>query len=192
MSLKYYVCNLNPYLAILSSVFLMTFIWCESYMSTWLDAIRKQAFTCPNIHNAHALIARFMGTAWGPPGDDRTQVGPMLVPWILLSWWWQESLFLCALKSLDSRAFHYDLFMGCDMIHTLHNMMPGMLVTIHSTGGLMMACIYLVPKHMVLVSIRRSFHGWRVELWKQHSCRRSSFMISLEMGIPIPGKTTFQ
>ena len=31
------------------------------------------------------LIARFMGPTWGPPGDDRTQVGPMLAPWALLS-----------------------------------------------------------------------------------------------------------
>ena len=31
------------------------------------------------------LIARFMGQAWGPSGADRTQVGPMLVPWTLLS-----------------------------------------------------------------------------------------------------------
>ena len=32
-----------------------------------------------------SLIARFMGPAWDPPGDDRTQVGPMLAPWTLLS-----------------------------------------------------------------------------------------------------------
>ena len=31
------------------------------------------------------LIARFMGTIWGPSGADRTQVGPMLAPWTLLS-----------------------------------------------------------------------------------------------------------
>ena len=31
------------------------------------------------------LIARFMGPTWGPPGDDRTQVGPMLATWTLLS-----------------------------------------------------------------------------------------------------------
>ena len=30
-------------------------------------------------------IAKFMGAAWGPPGDDRTQVGPMVAPWTLLS-----------------------------------------------------------------------------------------------------------
>ena len=32
-----------------------------------------------------ALIARFMGPTWGPSGADRTQVGPMLAPWTLLS-----------------------------------------------------------------------------------------------------------
>ena len=31
------------------------------------------------------LIAGFMGPTWGPSGADRTQVGPMLDPWTLLS-----------------------------------------------------------------------------------------------------------
>ena len=31
------------------------------------------------------LIARFMGPTWCPSGADRTQVGPMLAPWTLLS-----------------------------------------------------------------------------------------------------------
>ena len=31
------------------------------------------------------LIARFMGPTWGPSGADRTQVGPILSPWILQS-----------------------------------------------------------------------------------------------------------
>ena len=31
------------------------------------------------------LIARFIGPTWGPLGADRTQVGPMLAPWALLS-----------------------------------------------------------------------------------------------------------
>ena len=31
------------------------------------------------------LIARFIGPTWGPSGADRTQVGPMLAPWTLLS-----------------------------------------------------------------------------------------------------------
>ena len=32
-----------------------------------------------------SLITRFMGPTRGPSGADRTQVGPMLAPWILLS-----------------------------------------------------------------------------------------------------------
>ena len=32
-----------------------------------------------------ALIARFMGPTWDPPGPARTQVGPMLATWTLLS-----------------------------------------------------------------------------------------------------------
>ena len=32
-----------------------------------------------------ALIARFMGPTWGPPGSCQAQVGPMLAPWTLLS-----------------------------------------------------------------------------------------------------------
>ena len=32
-----------------------------------------------------SLIARFMGPTWGPSGADRTQMGPMLAPWTLLS-----------------------------------------------------------------------------------------------------------
>ena len=28
-----------------------------------------------------------MGTTWGPSGADRTQVGPMLAPWTMLSIW---------------------------------------------------------------------------------------------------------
>ena len=32
-----------------------------------------------------SLIARFIGPTWGPSGADRTQLGPMLAPWTLLS-----------------------------------------------------------------------------------------------------------
>ena len=44
--------------------------------------------TCPwltTIRSLMTLIARFMGPTWGPSGADRTQVGPMLAPWTLLS-----------------------------------------------------------------------------------------------------------
>ena len=35
--------------------------------------------------DSQCLIARFMGPTWGPSEADRTQVGPMLAPWTLLS-----------------------------------------------------------------------------------------------------------
>ena len=40
-----------------------------------------------NIDMGHetGLSARFMGPTWGPSGADRTQVGPMLASWTLLS-----------------------------------------------------------------------------------------------------------
>ena len=31
------------------------------------------------------LIAKFVGLTWGPTGANRTQVGPMVAPWTLLS-----------------------------------------------------------------------------------------------------------
>ena len=39
---------------------------------------------CLQILN-NTLITRFTGPMWGPPGADKTQVGPMLGTWTLLS-----------------------------------------------------------------------------------------------------------
>ena len=36
-------------------------------------------------YEGRTLRARFVGPTWGPSGADRTQVGPMLAPWTLLS-----------------------------------------------------------------------------------------------------------
>ena len=46
-------------------------------MTVWIDELWKILDT--------PLIARFMGSTWGQSGADRTQVGPMLAPWTLLS-----------------------------------------------------------------------------------------------------------
>ena len=37
------------------------------------------------LESLSSLIAKFMGPTWVPSGADRTQVGPMLAPWTLLS-----------------------------------------------------------------------------------------------------------
>ena len=50
------------------------------FFCVWRIYIRDCTF-----NSRPSLIARFMGTTWGPSGADRTQVGPMLAPWTLLS-----------------------------------------------------------------------------------------------------------
>ena len=37
------------------------------------------------VEHLKTPIAKFMGPTWGPPGADRTQVGPVLALWTLLS-----------------------------------------------------------------------------------------------------------
>ena len=52
----------------------------------------QRKFGCPwTILRLSTQIAKFMGPTWGPPGADRTQVGPMLAPWNLLSGCFQMS-----------------------------------------------------------------------------------------------------
>ena len=45
-------------------------------------------------HTRGSMRARFMGPTWGPSGADRTQVGPMLAPWTLLSGFFSEDIML--------------------------------------------------------------------------------------------------
>ena len=49
----------------------------------WKMALWHQAIIWTNTELA--LIARSMGPTWGRTGDDRTQMGPMLALWTLLS-----------------------------------------------------------------------------------------------------------
>ena len=44
-------------------------------------------------------IARFIGSTWDPSGADRTQVGPMLAPWTLLSGYYPAALYSNQLTS---------------------------------------------------------------------------------------------
>ena len=48
--------------------------------------VMRKDFQCHNVMSwICSQIARFMGPPWGPPGPCRPQMGPMLVPWTLLS-----------------------------------------------------------------------------------------------------------
>ena len=62
----------------------------------------------PNLYSVTSqwivsLIARFMGPTWGPSGADRTQVGPMLALWTLLSG-------MCRFSSYQSCNIFFILF----------------------------------------------------------------------------------
>ena len=75
--------------------------WCgiHSGFLLWIVFIIVASHEC---HGITTLIARFMGPTWGPSGADRTQVGPMLAPWTLLSGKsptnWQHVLFKLTTK----------------------------------------------------------------------------------------------
>ena len=51
-----------------------------SPLKAWNNVLHSKDYgTC------FSLITRLMGPTWGPSGANRTQVGPMLAPWTLLS-----------------------------------------------------------------------------------------------------------
>ena len=77
------------------SQWLLTFNLCVSLTWPLTCAFHIPCTHTPEIIDMHrglcdnlqiwTLIARFIGPTWGPSGADRTQMGPMLVLWILLS-----------------------------------------------------------------------------------------------------------
>ena len=72
---------------------------CEFSLYSSVQPVRPECchhciYSCPSslwckaifrLNADYTLIARFMGPTWGPSGANRTQVGPMLAPWTLLS-----------------------------------------------------------------------------------------------------------
>ena len=64
--------------------------FCEHTFCSIFDSIIRSRQTFADVSTAEltcvtSLIARFLGPTWGPSGAYRTQVGPMLPPWTLLS-----------------------------------------------------------------------------------------------------------
>ena len=49
------------------------------------SSVKCERCIVPTVDNIITEVARFTGPTWGPPGSCRTQMGPMLVPWTLLS-----------------------------------------------------------------------------------------------------------
>ena len=57
----------------------------DNIRPTALGWVPKQGLPRTTTSGGIAVIARSMGQTWGPSGAGRTQVGPMLAPWTLLS-----------------------------------------------------------------------------------------------------------
>ena len=58
-----------------------------SVFTHWWSSSMMHTGMMPMFHmwQGRTPIARFMGPTWSPSGANRTQVGPMLAPWTLLS-----------------------------------------------------------------------------------------------------------
>ena len=70
------------------------------------------------IQSVTAQIARFMGPTWGLSGADRTQVGPMLAPWTLLSGWVTQIWTCSVIGSAWCAGQTSHIFNGKHVIHT--------------------------------------------------------------------------
>ena len=89
----------------------------------WGHAWNRMGGSTPRPLNNITQIARFMGPTWDPPGDDSTQVGPMLAPWTLLSGYIASSLQIFFLQDWKYRAVplqhgHFS-FMSKTLIYVL-------------------------------------------------------------------------
>ena len=69
----------------------------------------------------HTLIARFVGPRWDPSGTDRTQVGPMLAPWTLLSGYDLEIPYSTIIKTCLVFKVCNVSFGGCHQTTVQHN-----------------------------------------------------------------------
>ena len=67
-----------------------------------------------------SLIAMFMGPTWGPSGADRTQVGPKLAPWTLLSGILLGNLLVTRVNLCElhlSHCGHIHVYCGCKSLN---------------------------------------------------------------------------
>ena len=68
--------NINTTVYLIVCLDTQTGVWCHLLSIHTSDGM---------LPSKRTQLARFMGQTWGASGADRTQVGPMLAPWTLLS-----------------------------------------------------------------------------------------------------------
>ena len=125
---------------------------CPGAVNIHSNTIQARHYWCISVdaeRRLYCLIARFMGPTWGPPGDDRTQVGPMLVTWTLLSGIW-HGYFIYSRRYIPSKQlsqfdvkWFYCVFVGLAIVpsHYLNQCWLSLYeycmksCDIHSSGG---------------------------------------------------------
>ena len=85
------------------------------------------------VSSKTSLITRLMGPTWGPSGADRTQVGPLLAPWTLLSgivccsvWYFQ-----CDLRFNHKQLFLYIIYIYMEKLHGFVHHWVIQTITVH-------------------------------------------------------------
>ena len=109
--------------------FLVTLVPCRNHYWVLTQHFNTRSIyelNCLNIQNSPGTpltgtttpIASFMGPTWGASGADRTQVGPMLAPWILLSGYLHVNGLLSTVSSytyLVNRVWGNIGYVDCEM-----------------------------------------------------------------------------
>ena len=72
-------------LCIVANIYSFNWVIFTRHFSPQIVLFMQVQIFCTAMFHRVTLIVRFMGPIWGPSGADRTQVGPMLAPWTLLS-----------------------------------------------------------------------------------------------------------
>ena len=126
------------------AIFLILNLSQISWQYANFDFIKTCSIGCETLTTS--LIVRFMGPTWFPSGVDRTQVGPVLAPWTLLS---GISKHASASKIL---AVYYGL-------------------EIYTVSCLHRCCVFsLVPCKLQLITLLANFIFWQpidsTEKWK--------------------------
>ena len=100
-------------------------LWLGPNLEHWLSFVLKRTkFDLLLSHSKISQIARFMGPTWDPPGADRTQVGPMLAPWTLLSGYATKNVRLKSKIAMPIEVcvrcylWSYIVPVGCDLKYT--------------------------------------------------------------------------
>ena len=169
-------------------------MWVAGFFhSRWLHAFRPLAheISSPeNVFRLAALRARLLGPTWGPSGADRTQVGPMLAPWTLLSGWPFVRWMTGGLPSQRAKYAHLGVLLFSWQLEMVLNKQSSFqwvenllndAIWRHRSGSTLaraMACCLTIPRHYLNPYIEPIFY-YHVRAFSQEILMISVWKMSL-------------